>query len=166
MAVGTEAGDVLICDSSDLRATIHSACSGEAITAVAPFGKASLLFSTCPSRFPILEFCFAVKTHYGTFLSNLQLCILQGLVIGTADSSFSLFERIDDGSYKSYCCHSLDPGNVIRSMLLISEDSFAFLTATGQLLKATTAIGKNKVCMQNIRTLQPSKFIFTIPPCH
>ena len=40
LAVGTEAGDVLICDSSDLRATIHSVCSGEPITAVAPFGKA------------------------------------------------------------------------------------------------------------------------------
>ena len=45
MAVGTEAGDVLICDISDMRATIHSICSGAAVTAVAPFGKASCLWS-------------------------------------------------------------------------------------------------------------------------
>ena len=38
-AVGTENGDVLICDGTDLKATMHSVSSGRAITAIAAHAK-------------------------------------------------------------------------------------------------------------------------------
>ena len=38
-AVGTENGDVLICDGTDLKATMHSVSAGRAITAIAAHAK-------------------------------------------------------------------------------------------------------------------------------
>lgn len=41
MAVGTELGDLHICDSTELKATVHGFCAGEAITALAQHIKVS-----------------------------------------------------------------------------------------------------------------------------
>ena len=39
MAVGTDTGEIFIVDGSDLKATVASACPGEAIESIAPHGK-------------------------------------------------------------------------------------------------------------------------------
>ena len=70
---------------------------------------------------------------------------MQGLVVATANSCFSLVERVEDGSYKVSHCHAIDPETKLYAMLPLSEDSFVLLSGSGQLLKATTATGKNKV---------------------
>ena len=70
--------------------------------------------------------------------------------MGTREGSLSLIERVEEGSYKVQHRHTMDPGSAIRSVLPVREDSFAILTATGQLLKASMSVGKNKVGVQTL----------------
>ena len=68
----------------------------------------------------------------------------QGFVVGTAKGSFCHFERDEEGAYKCLRVHAVDGGQALRSVVSMAEDTLYALSATGQLLKVTTAAGKTK----------------------
>ena len=78
---------------------------------------------------------------------------MQGFVVGTAKGSFCQFERDEEGAYRCLRVHGVDGGQALRSAVSVAEDTLYALSATGQLLKVTTAAGKTKA---GLRTpLQP-----------
>lgn len=70
---------------------------------------------------------------------------MQGFLVGTVQGSVGLVEKDEENSYKLAHCQAVDSKACIRSLLWLSEDNFAILTSSGELLRASTSTGKNKV---------------------